>query len=260
MGTVRIAGRKYSDPDVIALSAAAGGLVGPRSAVLHQARKVNADYRKYDPGFSNPLQRMIIIASLLGIRVTAMDIEHRRGEERDAVLIQTPKGRQILYNPDRPPQRVAFSIGHEISHTFFPSTSTGARFRNIHESDSKEANELERLCDLGGAELLMPIEDFQRVAAGDYSLNGVERLSAFFGSSYEATTYRLATAHPSRAVAGLLKYRLTLPETRLLARECDQQTLFSDLRTRSTEVVPKYRRQSLHLSEACDSRYRIHWN
>lgn len=260
MGTVRIAGRTYSDPDVIALSAAAGGLVDPRSAVLHQARKVNADYRRYDPEFKDPLQRMVIIASLLGIRATPMNIERRRGEERDAVLIKTPKGPQILYNPGRPPQRVAFSIGHEISHTFFPSTSTGARFRNIHESDSKEANELERLCDLGGAELLMPIEDFQRVVAGDYSLTSVERLSAFFGSSYEATSYRLATAHPGRAVAGLLKYRLTLPEIRLLAKDRDQQMLFSDHKPRSAEAVPKYRRQALHLSEVCDGRYRIHWN
>jgi len=260
MGTVRIGGRRYSDPDVLALTAETGELVDPRSAVLNQARRVNAEYRSHDPGFSDPLQRIKIIASLRGLRVAPMSIERCRGEQRDAVLMPAQRGMQILFNPDRPKHRIAFSIAHEISHTFFRSSISGARFRSIHESESREANELERLCDLGAAELLMPIEDFQVVAAGNYSLRAVDQLANEFGSSFEATTYRLATANPGRAVAGLLKFRLTLPEQRAADKELTQRGLFANLPTQNLDMKPKYRRQSLHLSECCNEKYRIHWN
>jgi len=110
----------------------------------------------------------------MGITVEAMDIERQRKEKRDAILITTGSRRIILYNPNRPTSRVAFSIAHEISHTFFPNSFTGARFRSICQSNSKEANELERLCDLGASELLMPIADFQKAAAGSYSLRSVD--------------------------------------------------------------------------------------
>lgn len=260
MGTVCIGGHRYSDPDVVALTSATGELVDPRSAVLNQARQVNAEYRSLDPSFSDPLQRIKIIASLRGLRVDPMNIEGRRGEERDAVLIPAQRRMQILFNPDRPKERVAFSIAHEITHTFFQNSISGARFRCVHESGSKEANELELLCNLGAAELLMPIEDFQAAAAGNYGLGVVDQLANVFGSSFEATVYRLATANPGRAAAGLLKFRLTLPEQRTLDKEANQQQLFSDAPTRNLDMKLKYRRQSLYLSESCSDKYRIHWN
>lgn len=259
MASIRVGGHRYSDPDVLALISSAGELVDPRWAVLHQARKLNAQYREFDPRFDDALQRVKIIASLQGIKVAPMNIERNRGEKRDAVLMPTPSGRQILYNPASPKQRIAFSIAHEISHTFFPSNG-GARFRNVHSSNSREANELERLCDLGAAEILMPIEDFQRVAGGRYGLEDVERLATFFGSSFEATVYRLATAHPGKAVAGLLQYRVSGEEQRLIEREACQRPLFPRSRNKVEEIRPKYRRQGCYLSQACDEEYYIPWN
>jgi len=260
MRSVRVGGHRYSDPDIISLIGSTGELVDPISSVLTQARRVNAEYRQYDRTFSDPLQRVKIIASMQGIKVVPMNIEGQRGETRDAILIPTTSGKQILYNPTRPKQRVAFSIAHEIAHTFFPNSICGARFRNIHESGSREAGELERLCHLGAAEILMPIEDFQDVAAGNYGLTNVETLATFFGSSIEATVYRLATAHPDKAVAGLLQYRTSDEQQRLIAREANQRSLFPNFRHISTGIRPKYRRQSCHLSQACDDTYFIPWN
>jgi hypothetical protein len=109
---------------------------------------------------------------------------------------------------------VAFSIAHEISHTFFPNSITGARFRNICANESKEANELERLCDLGASELLMPTSAFQAAAGSvGFSLSNVPTLMQFFGSSFEATAFRLASAHPGIAIAGLLRYRLRIGDS-----------------------------------------------
>jgi Zn-dependent peptidase ImmA (M78 family) len=264
METVRVGGRKYSDPDVISLIRATGELVDPRSAVVNQARKLNCEYRSYDGDQASPMKRLEIIASLCGLTISPMNIERRRAEPRDAVLILNGKIRanrgQILYNPQRPQGRVAFSIAHEIGHTFFPNTMTGARFRDICGSDSREANELERLCDLAGSELLMPLEEFRAELRGYFTLAIVEKLTEKFGSSFEATVFRLATAHPGIAVAGLLRYRLRKGEERALA-DSSEQLLFHDMK-RAGGKVPglKYRRQSFFSSAACNDQHTIRWN
>jgi Zn-dependent peptidase ImmA (M78 family) len=264
METVRVGGRKYSDPDVISLIRATGELVDPRSAVVNQARKVNCEYRSFDGDQARPMKRLEIIASLCGLTISPMNIGRRRAEPRDAVLILSGKIRgnrgQILYNPQRPQGRVAFSIAHEISHTFFPNTMTGARFRDICGSDSREANELERLCDLAASELLMPLEEFRGELRGRFTLANVEELTEKFGSSFEATVFRLATAHPGIAVAGLLRYRLRKGEERALATS-GEQLLFQNMKHASHEVPePKYRRQSFFSSTACRDQHTIRWN
>jgi Zn-dependent peptidase ImmA (M78 family) len=260
METVRVGGRKYTDPDVISLIKATGSLVDPRSSVLSQARNLLDKLRIFDDIPSEPLKRLTLIASLQGLSIDTMDTDRQRTEKRDAILLTTRSKRIILYNPNRPASRVAFSIAHEISHTFFPNSLTGARFRSICHSSSKEANELERLCDLGASELLMPAADFQRAAAGNYSLQNAEALSSLFGSSYEATVFRLATAHPGIAVSGLLRYRVTVKEQRR-ATSKEQGLLFGNDPEEVTEVArPKYRRQSVYLSASCGEEFTIRWN
>jgi len=259
METVRVAGRKYSDPDVIALIKATGALVDPRSSVIHQARTLTAKLRHFDSIPESPIDRMVLLASLKGITVEPMDLEHQRNEKRDALLLPTASGRIIVYNPKRPPGRVAFSIGHEITHTFFPNSISGSRFRNVCHSTSREANELERLCDLGGSELLMPLDDFQAAAEGNYSLSQAGRLATVFGSSFEATVFRLATAHPGFAVAGLLRYRRRKNEERRIQAQNLQRPLFKRPLGKM-DTTPRYRRQSCYLSESCGDEFTIRWN
>lgn len=128
---------------------------------------------------------------------------------------------------------------------------------------SRESNKLELLCHLGASELVMPIDEFQLQANGRFSLSSVEGLASYFGTSFEATVYRLATAHPGLAVAGMLQYRWTKDEDRRLAKTADQRVLFA---ADSTLLRPqpgerKYRRQSVHLSAACcEDEYTIRFN
>ena len=91
-------------------------------------------------------------------------------------------GSLILYNPNRPKSRILFMIGHEIIHTLFPSSSSGARFRALTNPDSREASELERLCDLGAAELVFPLEEFQKFVAERYSLADCSAVGRAFRS------------------------------------------------------------------------------
>jgi Zn-dependent peptidase ImmA (M78 family) len=260
MESVRVAGRRYTDPDVISLINASGGLVDPRWSVIHQAQKLTANLKRFNGVPSSAIERMTILASMRGMSVEAMDVERQRGEKRDAILVNTLAGKMILYNPKRPLGRVAFSIGHEITHTFFPNSVKGSRFRNICESDSKEANELERLCDLGASELLMPLGDFRAAAQGNYSLTNADKLATLFGSSFEATVYRLATAHASFAVSGLLRYRQRKDEVRRAQKFHQQSVLFEGIVNAGVNVPPKYRRQSCYLSEQCSDDFNVRWN
>ena len=192
-------------------------VVDPRSSVLTQARKRLQTLNKFHDIPKDPIERLTILASICGIaEVVPMNIEQRSGEKRDAVLVPNVSGgRSIIYNPAVPRGRVAFSIAHEITHTFFPNSLSGARFRNICASESREANELERLCDLGASELLMPLGEFQGAMPGTgFSLSSVSALMEAFGSSFEATAFRLASAHPGLAVSGMLRYRLRVGEER----------------------------------------------
>jgi Zn-dependent peptidase ImmA (M78 family) len=263
METIRVGGRKYSDPDVLSLIKATGSLVDPRSSVLTQARMRLQTLNKFLDVPKDPIERLTILASICGIgEVVPMNLEQRRGEKRDAILITNISGgRSIIYNPSAPRARVAFSIAHEISHTFFPNSITGARFRNICANESKEANELERLCDLGASELLMPISAFQSAAGdGGFSLSSLPALMQHFGSSFEATAFRLASAHPGFAVAGLLRYRLRVGEERQKRASSQAQLFLIDSQPASSEPQPKYRRQSIHLSELCQDDHTVRWN
>lgn len=258
----------YRDPDVVALIAAGGGLQDPRSLVTNQARKLNALYRQFESGTSTPLERLTQLASLKGFEVAPMLLDGRHDTQRDAVVIMaattSSKGGQIFYNPLRSSGRVAFSIAHEIAHTFFPSTHGGARFREMLDEEEQEASELERLCHVGAAELLMPIEEFSNEATPDWSLRRAQDLAATFGASLEATVFRLATAYPGIAIAGTAFFRHTKgDQAKLAALALDKQSmLFSAFIDSSLSVVqaPKYRRQSLHFSEKCPKRLIIPWN
>ena len=258
----------YRDPDVIALIAAGGELQDPRSLVLNQARKLNALYRQFEGGTSTPLERLKQLASLKGFEVAPMLLDGRHDTQREAVVIMADtshsKGGQIFYNPLRSPGRVAFSIAHEIAHTFFPSTHGGARFREMLDDEEQEASELERLCHVGAAELLMPLEEFSQEATPDWSLHRAEELAALFGASLEATVFRLATAYPGVAIAGSVFFRHTKGDQAKLdaSASSPQSTLFTGSGESILPVVqsPKYRRQSLHFSETCPKKLIVPWN
>jgi hypothetical protein len=106
----------------------------------------------------------------------------------------------------------------------------------------------------------MPLDQFQTAATGDYSLNNVESLAARFGSSFEATVYRLATAHPALAVAGLLQYRQRKEEERKAQKLERQSRLFPGVVKPGISDSPKYRRQSCYLSEQCGDDFTVRWN
>ena len=62
----------------------------------------------------------------------------------------------IEFNPERPAARLRFSIAHEIAHTVFPDCSHSIRNRATHEQIQGDDWQLEMLCNIAAAEILMP--------------------------------------------------------------------------------------------------------
>jgi hypothetical protein len=254
----RIGGRAYTDPDVLSLIKSGGAEpLDPRAEVLRRARAL-CDRLRVFGSVPDPRKRIEMLASLAGIKVAPMSGTGLGTGTREALVYQDADGsRRAFYDPTYSEGRVNFSIAHEIIHSFFPNSTRGARFRSLSAEGSREANELERLCDLGAAELLMPTEEFLAALNGQWGLACVPALCERFGSSYEATTYRLATTSARVALAGLLQYRRRKDEERAVGRAL-QQHLFDD--ETPQPPAPRYRRQSLHLSETCSIHHAIPWN
>lgn len=81
-------------------------------------------------------------------------------EIRDARTIYYGGRFQVEFNPNRPRSRVRYSISHEIAHTLFPDCKEQIRHRATHEEMKGDEWQLEMLCNIGAAEILMPIGSF----------------------------------------------------------------------------------------------------
>ncbi|HEV2331044.1 MAG TPA: ImmA/IrrE family metallo-endopeptidase [Verrucomicrobiae bacterium] len=143
-------------------------------------------------GWKGPPFDPFRLAEILGIKTVP------REDINDACTVPVGKDTfQIEYNPNRPQQRIRFSIAHEISHTMFPDCGERVRFRKSGAAAHEEW-ELEMLCNLGAAELLMPtgnLPDFKRKRL---SIDGLLELRKQFEVSAEslALRYTTTTDHP----------------------------------------------------------------
>lgn len=117
---------------------------------------------------------------------------------RDARTVRTGNRFVIQFNPDRPPVRIRFSICHEIIHTLFPDCADRVRYRATHEKMSTDEWQLESLCDVGAAELLMPVGSLTDVEHGLPTISELLSLRKRLEVSVEALLIRVAklTAAP----------------------------------------------------------------
>lgn len=185
------------------------GAASPEDAMRRAARGLVSWAR--DMGWIGPPFRLELLASLLGIKIRP------GGREllQDA-LIQPIAGErfEIVYRPDGPETRRNFSIGHEISHTFFPDCANAIRYRGPrHKCDPEQY--VEELCDLGASELLLPTPEFDDdVLAVGVSIAGIEKLRQRYLASYEAVAIRMLKITSYPCAAAFLTRRLKPLELR----------------------------------------------
>ena len=174
--------------DEVAELMAETGEDDPVSAVRCKAREVVALFHQIFGG--EPPFDMKVMASLRDILPSTEPPVH----SPDAELHPDENGRvHLRLNQDRPRTRQRFSVGHEITHTFFSGYQEKVQCRKpAHRDWSDPADVLEALCDVGASELLMPLpwfaDDSRRLAD---TASGISELARRYGASPEATIRRL---------------------------------------------------------------------
>lgn len=166
-------------------------------------------------GWTGPPFDPIIAASLHDIKDRASS-----AIQQDALLRPVDHGKrfEIVWNDRAPVTRRNFTIAHEIAHTFFPDCAEHVRYRGeAHVCDRDKP--LEILCDIGAAEILLPLPEFRDdVHAQGVSLDTLEVLRARYVASREAVARRMVDLNVGPCAAAFLSWRLSLVEQRSMAQ------------------------------------------
>ena len=185
MGAAMILGKhNWTNPSVLALLK---GQVDPVSVIIEKVRAVIMDAA--EAGWSGPPFDPLHLADKLRIAVLPRD------DVLDARLVPSGAGCRIEFNPNRPPGRIRFSLAHEIAHTLFPDYRSAIRQRGPARGD---AWQVELLCNVAAAEILMPIGTAVELADESVDIDNLMRLRKMFDVSTEALFLRMArrTAEP----------------------------------------------------------------
>lgn len=183
----------WTHPSVVRLLK--GGITDdPLVWVEHAAREVAL--RAMESGWEGPPYDSFKLADALGIEVIA------RQDLDDARLVAENGSPRIEFNPQRRPERIRFSVAHEIGHTLFDDFAARERYRDLGQRRADDW-QLEVLCNVAAAEFLMPAGALPISEAGDLDLVRLMGQRARFGVSTEALLRRVMrlTARPSALFA-----------------------------------------------------------
>lgn len=157
----------------------------PVKLIIERARAIIL--RFIEEGNSNPPFDPLAIAEYLKIPVIP------REDIRDARTVHIGGGKLVIeFNPTRPRGRIRFSIAHEITHTLFPDCREMVRNRGTHEDMQADEWQLEMLCNIGAAEILMPIGSFSDLQEQSLSIDTLLGLRKRHDVSVEALLLRFA--------------------------------------------------------------------
>jgi len=185
-GTRRAAEGKnvtWTNRSVLTLAALTG--VDPIHAVTVRARETV--FRAIQSGWSGPPYDPFALAEFLKVSVEP------RQDVIDARTMSAGGGKfRIEFNPNRSAARINFSVAHEIAHTLFPDCAETIRNRFTHAEMKPNDWQLEVLCNIGAAEILMPVGSFQFDETSPLSIDRVMALQREFSVSSEAVLLRVA--------------------------------------------------------------------
>lgn len=171
---------RWTNPSVLAFAAGAD----PVATMEAKARELALE--AMDKGWSGPPFDPLALARWRGMMLEA------RGDIPDARLVPSEKDRLVLeYNPMRPRGRLRFSIAHEVAHSLFDDCAERVRHRGGDSADASDNWQLEVLCNIGAAELLMPSGSFTELADERLSIQKVMDVRKTFDVSVEACLIRL---------------------------------------------------------------------
>jgi hypothetical protein len=211
---------EWTNPSVLAF-AEGDDPVEHASAAARQLLAAAAAY-----GLTAPPVDPLALAKLLGIATAPRDdvadasiaVDPRdtgthaaAAPLRDLVRSDTPLF--IAYNPNRPKGRLRFSIAHEIAHAIFPDVADVARHRTpvgaLPDVSEGDEYELELLCNIVAAELLLPAEAVAGLLDIDTDIDFIMETRRRWDVSTEALLRRLVMSS-HRQLSLVATSRLTL--------------------------------------------------
>lgn len=155
----------------------------PVDAITQYARSLTL--KAMEEGWPGPPFDPATLASWLKIDVIP------REDIRDARTLPKPDSTyQIEFNPHRSRGRVRYSIAHEIAHTFFPDCAEAIRNRVAKEEQEGDEWQLEMLCNIAAAEIIMPLGTFPDLRREKADLDELMRLRHEYDVSTEALLLR----------------------------------------------------------------------
>lgn len=171
----------WTHPSVISISTSGN----PVEDILNRARSVVFSAMK--KGWSGPPFDPFKLAEILHLHVVPTE------DVLDARTIPSAGGKvRIEFNPNRPITRVRYSVAHEIAHTLFTDCNEYVRQRQAKTSLRDDEWQLEMLCNIGAAEILMPIGSFQDLRKESLDIDTLTRLQEGYNVSTEALLLRVA--------------------------------------------------------------------
>jgi uncharacterized protein DUF955 len=164
------------------------GLASGRDPIKEISSKAKSlVYRAVENGWQGPPFDPFWLAQYCGLSVSPSD------DVSDARLTPTSRGKSIIeYNPNQSRSRVRFSIAHEIAHTLFPDFMEATRNRLLLSNERTDEWQLELLCNVAAAEILMPSESISKEISGNLDIKRLRALWNQFEVSPEAFLIRAA--------------------------------------------------------------------
>src|SRR5579863_8326671 len=134
--------------------------------------------------WNGPPFDIIELAKMLGFEVMPND------SVPDARISPKAKGRFLIeYNPFQYPARINFSLAHEIGHSLFSDCAETIRHRSKEMEDNSW--ELEFLCNVAAAEILLPYARFSKDANNvSLTIDSLKQLAEMYKASLECVFIR----------------------------------------------------------------------
>src|SRR5260370_4105471 len=146
MSDKKLSDQHWTNSSVLALA----GESDPVAVLTAKVRKLV--FSAFEAGWSGPPYDPFSLAALLGIEVApSKDVV-------DAQILTAKGGTlRIVFNPDRPAARINYSVAHELGHSIFPDCAEIVRNRVRPSGAKRDEWQLEMLCNVAAAEILMPV-------------------------------------------------------------------------------------------------------
>ena len=162
-----------------------------RESMIRYAENLFEDYHQKNPNIREKTPDLNYFKKIAKLR--KINSINKEDLNVPALLRMTKEGFTIIYaNTEKNKGRRNFSIAHEIGHTFFYDINKLPH--TIVPNKVMRSDEIEKLCDIFAANLLMPKEKMLNIniSKSDFYFETIHKISANFGTSIESSFYRIA--------------------------------------------------------------------